>query len=75
MTPISASASPFSACLWNGTILRDKIARPVLAIAGKYPGPFYAAVFLFSYQLATLFDDLRDLTHWLQVVMDNFKDR
>ena len=65
----------FSACLLHTTRIREAIARPVLAIAEKYPGPFYATVFLFSYQLATLFDDLRDLGNWLKVVMDNFKDR
>lgn len=57
-----------SACLVSGTRLREVIARPLLNLETKYPAAFYAAFFVFTYQLATLFDDLRALGHWLHAI-------
>lgn len=48
---------------------RNKIAVPVLRLCEKYPAAFYCGFFLFSYQLATLFDDLRALGTWLGIVL------
>ncbi len=45
------------ACQIRG--LRDRIARPFLSWEARWPGPFYAFLFLFMYQLATMFDDTR----------------
>jgi undecaprenyl-diphosphatase len=60
-----------SAWLVNGTRLRGAVARPALAWAEKYPALFYTGFFLFSYLLATLFDDLRDMALCAQVIFDN----
>jgi undecaprenyl-diphosphatase len=57
-----------SAYLLNVSRIRETIARPVLHWMEKHPALFYAAFFLFSYQIATLFDDLRALGNALQVI-------
>jgi len=58
-----------SALLACGTRLRETIARPALALSEKHPALFYGAFFLFSYQLATLFDDARALGGLLQGII------
>jgi len=62
------------ASLLSGIRMRDTIAHPILNLEKKYPGPFYAGAFLFSYQIATLFDDFRDLANWLKVVLGHFRN-
>jgi len=47
--------------LVNGTRLRAILADPVMKAAGTYPACWHAGLFLLSYQIATLFDDLRSL--------------
>ncbi len=43
----------------NRKRLRTWLATPSLALSEKYPGPFYAAFFLFSHELAVLFYETR----------------
>ncbi len=59
------AGSAWFAC---GTRLREIAGRPALAWSEKYPGLFQAALFLFAYQLATLFDDIRALGGMLHVI-------
>ena len=69
---IVAGAAIGIACVLavNGTRLRDRIAGPVLKWQEKYPGLFYCLFFLFSYQLATLFDDLRSIAAWARLAAE-----
>jgi undecaprenyl-diphosphatase len=57
-----------SAWLACGTRLREMTGRPALAWSEKYPGLFHAALFLFTYQLATLFDDIRAMGGLLHTI-------
>jgi undecaprenyl-diphosphatase len=59
-------------CMINGTRIRTMFGKPVLALSEKYPGLFYAGFFLFSWQTAVLFDDLRSLASALMVIKDHF---
>lgn len=63
-----ACIGTFCSCCIVGTRLNDYMAKPLLAFAEKHPGLFYAGFFLFSYQLATLFDALRAIFHCLHVI-------
>jgi undecaprenyl-diphosphatase len=47
------------ACIMNAPRIRTPVARPVLAFAARYPGVFFGAAFLLSFELATQFDELR----------------
>ncbi|MFM0566056.1 phosphatase PAP2 family protein [Paraburkholderia sediminicola] len=53
------------ACVMNVRPIRTRIAAPILAFAQRYPGVFYGAAFLLSFELATQFDGLRVLAHAL----------
>jgi ABC-type nitrate/sulfonate/bicarbonate transport system permease component len=53
------------ACVMNANAIRTRIAAPMLAFAQCYPGVFYAAAFLLSFELTTQFDELRVLAHGL----------
>ena len=48
------------------------LARPFLRWSEMHPASFYACFFLFTYQLATLFDDLRALGTFASVLKDSF---
>ena len=50
-----------AACLANLPIVRRTFYRPVLAWQVQYPALFYMCLFLLTYQIATLFGDLRVL--------------
>lgn len=50
-------------CYQAGVPLR--LAPPARAWARRYPAAFYTAAFLLTYQIATLFTDLRTLRHLL----------
>ncbi|NPT59917.1 phosphatase PAP2 family protein [Paraburkholderia elongata] len=52
-------------CVMNARAIRTRIAAPILAFAQRYPGVFYGAAFLLSFELATQFDELRVLAHGL----------
>jgi membrane-associated phospholipid phosphatase len=45
--------------------IRTRIAAPMLAFAQRYPGLFYGAAFVLSFELATQFQELRVLAHGL----------
>jgi membrane-associated phospholipid phosphatase len=45
--------------------IRTRIAAPMLAFAQRYPGVFYGAAFVLSFELATQFQELRVLAHGL----------
>jgi undecaprenyl-diphosphatase len=44
----------------NRERIRNWLAAPMLSLCEKYPGPFYAMFFLFSHELASLFNDTRN---------------
>jgi undecaprenyl-diphosphatase len=52
--------------LANIAAVRGVLARPLLACARRWPGPFYAGFFLLTFQLATLFDATRQLLGYLR---------
>lgn len=52
-------------CVLNARVIRTRIAAPFLAFAQRYPGVFYGASFVLSFELATQFDELRVLAHGL----------
>lgn len=52
-------------CIMNVPRIRAATARPALAFAARYPGVFFGAAFLLSYELATQFDELRLLAFGL----------
>jgi undecaprenyl-diphosphatase len=54
-----AAIGVFAGLLCQIRGIRDRIAIPFLSWEERWPGPFYAALFLFMYQLATMFDDTR----------------
>jgi undecaprenyl-diphosphatase len=43
--------------------IRDAIARPALRLLDRYPGAFYAAMFLATFEIVNLFGDLREAGH------------
>lgn len=49
----------------NRTVLRERLANPILALAERYTAPFYAAFFFLTFQLATLFDSVRDMAKFI----------
>lgn len=51
--------------LLNLPQIRDRATRPLLMLLEKYPGPFYAAFFLFSYEIVVLFDSVRTVLRLL----------
>ncbi len=53
------------ACVMNVPRLRAATARPFLVLAARYPGVFFGAAFLLSFELATQFDELRLLAFGL----------
>ena len=56
-------------CLIHGTRLRNLFADFCLKMSNEHPATFYAAMFLLTYQTATLFDDARALAAWLSAVL------
>lgn len=62
-----------SACLAGCTRLREIVTRPAFAVLEKRPGLFYALFFCFTYQLATLFDDIRYLGSVLEFVLHHLR--
>jgi membrane-associated phospholipid phosphatase len=44
--------------------VRATAAKPVLAMARRWPGPFFALAFLLSFELATQFDEFRVIAHF-----------
>ena len=53
------------ACVMSVRPIRAPIAKPVLAMARRWPGPFFALAFLLSFELATQFDELRVIARYL----------
>ncbi|SOE98246.1 undecaprenyl-diphosphatase [Burkholderia sp. OK233] len=53
------------ACVMSARPIRTRIAAPILAFAQRYPGVFYGAAFVLSFELATQFEELRVLAHAL----------
>jgi undecaprenyl-diphosphatase len=51
--------------LFNWQKLRSAIAGPLCALLEARPQVFYTALFLFSYQVAQMFDPTRELLHYL----------
>lgn len=47
------------ALLLSRAAIRDRLSRPALRWLEKHPASFYAAFFLFTYQMAEMFDGLR----------------
>lgn len=45
--------------------VRALAAKPVLALARRWPGPFFALAFLLSFELATQFDEIRVIAHYV----------
>lgn len=50
---------------FTGTSLRRRVSAWPLALSRRSPGAFYAALFVASYLIATLFTDLRQAGLWL----------
>jgi undecaprenyl-diphosphatase len=50
------------AWLFNLYAVRKAIAKPFLHVANMAPGFFYFCFFILSYQITTLFDDVRDIS-------------
>jgi membrane-associated phospholipid phosphatase len=53
------------ACVMSLPYVRTRVAAPVLTIAQRYPGAFYAMAFILSFELAMQFDELRSLAQGL----------
>ncbi|MGV2289918.1 phosphatase PAP2 family protein [Trinickia sp. YCB016] len=53
------------ASLMNVNAIRTRVAAPMLALAQRFPGVFYAGAFVLSFELTTQFDELRVLAHAL----------
>jgi membrane-associated phospholipid phosphatase len=53
-----------SACLVNYAPIRDRLFTPLLRWQQLHPSPFYAALFLMTYQLDELFDSVRSLASY-----------
>jgi membrane-associated phospholipid phosphatase len=53
------------ASLMNVNAIRTRVAAPMLALARHWPGVFYGAALVLSFELATQFDELRVLAHGL----------
>ena len=53
------------ACVMNLPYVRTRVAAPVLTLARRYPGAFYAMAFILSFELAMQFDELRSLAQGL----------
>lgn len=51
--------------LFNGQKVRSAIAGPLCALLEARPQVFYTALFLFTYQVAQMFDPARDLLDYL----------
>ena len=48
--------------LANTSLVRTYMAQPVLRWENQQPSIFYACFFFFSYQMATLFNDIRNIS-------------
>jgi membrane-associated phospholipid phosphatase len=53
------------ACVMSLPSIRTRVAAPVLTVAQRYPGAFYAMAFILSFELAMQFDELRSLAQGL----------
>ncbi|PJJ53071.1 phosphatase PAP2 family protein [Hymenobacter chitinivorans] len=53
-----------SACATNYAPVRDRLFTPLLRWQQLHPSPFYAALFLMTYQLDELFDSVRSLASY-----------
>jgi len=56
-------------CAMNLPYLRTRGAAPILAIAQRYSGLFYGLAFILSFELATQFDELRELAQGMTHVI------
>jgi hypothetical protein len=52
-----------------GWMANRRITTDVLRIEQQYPSWFYAAMFLITYEFASLFDDVRQLMHATMAVL------
>ena len=55
-----------AACVMNMPRIRDSITRPAFKWLEKYPASFYACSFLLSYQIATMFEDVRTYAFFIR---------
>jgi membrane-associated phospholipid phosphatase len=56
------------ACVMNARPIRPRVAAPVLAFAQRYPGVFYGAAFMLSFELTTQFDEVRVLAGGMSIL-------
>jgi len=66
-TDVLAGAAIGIFLIWVISFLKisRRLEKKTIALSIKYPGIFYACLFILSYQIATLFDDSRDLVEAL----------
>ena len=66
-TDLLAGAIVGVACtaLASLNVFRERLANPILDLAERYTAPFYAAFFFLTFQLATLFDSVRDFAKFV----------
>jgi membrane-associated phospholipid phosphatase len=57
------------ACLMNAEAIRTRVAAPVLSLAQRHAGVFYGLAFILSFELATQFDELRQLAQGMTHVV------
>lgn len=57
------------ACVMCIDPIRVRVAKPVLFVAERWPGPFYGVSFVLSFALASQFDEFRILAHSAAVAM------
>lgn len=64
-TDILAGAALGAGVAWLGArqAVRDGIGRPALRWLDRYPSPFYAAMFLVTFEIMNLFGDVREAGH------------
>ena len=51
---------------WSGRLSPSLISRPAFALLDAQPGLFYGALFLITYQTATLFNDTRETASFVR---------
>ncbi len=66
---VGAALGAVVACVLGLPAVRARVAAPVLAIERRIPAVFYALAFVLSFELATQFDELRELAHGLAHVL------
>ena len=58
---VGAAIGIFLICVISVLKISRRLEKRTIVLSIKYPGIFYAFLFILSYQIATLFDDSRDL--------------